>query len=119
MNASEAWALRRHNGDRRVDQQDPEIARGIAEATRPVIDKLTNEVSMCVRYYSVAFRGQPLKRMIVAGGEATAALAERLGTQLDIKSELGDPLRAFESASLPGRRCQWDVALGLAMRKGE
>jgi type IV pilus assembly protein PilM len=119
MSASEAWALRRHNGDRRVDQQDPEIARSIAEATRSVVDRLTNEVSMCARYYSVAFRGQPLKRMIVSGGEATPALAERLGAMLDIKSEVGDPLRTFETASLPGRGCQWDVALGSAMRKTE
>ena len=34
---ADAAALRRHNGDRRADQRDPEVTRTIAEATRPVL----------------------------------------------------------------------------------
>jgi hypothetical protein len=33
-----------------------------------------------------------------------------------VPAEIGNPLRAFEPASVPGRRSQWDVALGLALR---
>ncbi|HWB00946.1 MAG TPA: pilus assembly protein PilM, partial [Pirellulales bacterium] len=116
MTTAEAWALRRHNGDRRADQQDPEIARSIADATRPVVDKLSNELSMCVRYHSVTFRGHALSRMVLAGGEATSALVDKLAAQLDLKAELGDPLRTFPDLNLPGRRTQWDIALGLALR---
>lgn len=116
MQPTDAWALRRHNGDRRADQQDPEIARGVSEAIRPVVDKLASELALCVRYHSVTFRGQPLKRLILGGGEATPALVEVLAARLDIKAEMGDPSRSFQQGALPGRKSQWDVALGLALR---
>lgn len=117
MAPAEASALRRHNGDRRADQQDPEIARTISEAVRPVIDNLANELSLCVRYHSVTFRGQPLARMVLGGGEATAVLGESIGARLDLKCELGDPLRSYEIKLPGGRSGQWDIAAGLALKK--
>ena len=117
MPLNEAWALRRHNGDRRADQQDPEVARSIAEAQQPVIDRLGKEISLCVRYHSVTFRGQPLARLVLGGGEATPGLVELLGQRLNLKCELGDPLRPFELTRVPGRKTQWDVAAGLALRQ--
>lgn len=116
MGASDAAALRRHNGDRRSDQQDPEITRSVAEAVRPVIEKLAQELSLCARYHSVTFRGQPLVRLVLGGGEASAAIVEALSARLDLKCELGDPLRSYESTIPPARRGQWDVAAGLALR---
>ncbi|HEY2882726.1 MAG TPA: pilus assembly protein PilM [Pirellulales bacterium] len=116
MELPAATALRRHNGDRRSDQQDPEIAKSVAEASRSVLERLTTELAMCVRYHSVTFRGQPLARMVIGGGEASTALAEELSTRLDLKCELGDPLRNFELAIQTGRRGQWDLAVGMALR---
>lgn len=113
---ADAWALRRHNGDRRADQQDPEIARSVAEAVRPVTDKLLSELALCLRYHSVTFRGQPLRRVVLGGGEATPSLADALAARLDLKTELGDPTRTLSGGALPGRKSQWDVAVGLAMR---
>ncbi len=117
MDAEEATLLRKHNGDRRSDMQDPEVARSVAEATRPVIERLSGELSMCVRYHSVTFRGQQLIRMVLGGGEATPQLLEALGKTLDIKCELSDPFRAFPTAPNLGRKGQWDVAAGLALRE--
>ena len=117
MTPADAAALRRHNGDRRADQRDPEIARSITESVRPVLDKLTHELSLCLRYYSVTFRGQPLAQIILGGGEASDALSEWLGTHLDIPCETGNPLRPFEKATAAGRASQWDVAAGLALRE--
>ena len=114
---NEATALRRHNGDRRVDQQDPEITRTINEATRPVIDNLCHELSLCIRYHSVTFRGQPIARIVLGGGEATPALCEVLGPRLDLKCEMGDPLRSFDVKLPGGRPGQWDIAAGLALKK--
>ena len=37
---------------------------------------LTSELAMCVRYHSVTFRGQPIVRMVISGGEATQSLVE-------------------------------------------
>lgn len=112
-----AALLRRHNGDRRADQQDPEVTRGVAHAIRPVMDRLINELSLCVRYHSVTFRGMPLVRMIVGGGEASDSIVEVIGSRLDIKCELGDPLRGIDHEHLAGRASQWDVATGLALRQ--
>jgi type IV pilus assembly protein PilM len=117
MDLAEAWALRRHNGDRRADQQDPIVARSVAESVRPVLERLASEVALCVRYHSVTFRGQQIERFLLGGGEASHALLEALTAQLQFKGELGDPLRSFTAANVPGRRSQWDVATGLAMRE--
>jgi type IV pilus assembly protein PilM len=117
MSAAEAVALRRHNGDRRAEQQDPEIARSVAEATRVVTERLTGELSMCVRYHSVTFRGQPLVRLVLGGGEATPQLLETLASRLNLKCELSDPFRGFESVPCGGHKGQWDVAAGLALRE--
>ena len=117
MDLAAAANLRRHNGDRRADQQDPEITRSVQESTRPVVDRLAAELAMCVRYHSVTFRGQPLMRVIIGGGESTAALADDLAARLDLKCELGDPLRNFELAIQTGRRGQWDIAVGMALRQ--
>jgi len=117
MDLHEATALRKHNGDRRVEQQDPEVARSVAEAIRPVLERLTSELAMCVRYHSVTFRGQPIARLVVSGGEATQPLVEALGKHLDIKAELSDPFRTLPTIPNLGRKGQWDVAAGLAMRE--
>jgi len=119
MPLSEAAALRRHNGDRRSDQQDPEVAKSIQESVREVIDQLAGELSMCLRYHSVTFRGQPLARLVLGGGEASSDLIAALTRRVDVKCELGDPLRRFQALVPTGRNTQWDIAAGLALRKPE
>jgi len=117
MDLQEAIALRKHNGDRRIELQDPEVARSVSEAIRPVMERLTSELAMCVRYHSVTFRGQPIVRLVISGGEATQALADSLAKQLDMKTELSDPFRSLPTLPNLGRRGQWDVAMGLAMKE--
>ena len=116
MDLPEAVALRRHSGDRRADMQDPEIARSLTQAARPVLERLAAELAMCVRYHSVTFRGQPIVRLVLGGGEATTQLLETLGKQLELPCELSDPFRTFPTVPNLGRKGQWDVAAGLAMR---
>lgn len=117
MDLSSAVALRRHHADRAESQQDHEVAKSIGEALRPVIDRLAGEIALCIRYHSVTFRGQQLARFILGGGEATEHLAAVLSSRLDIPCELGDPLRPYPKASVVGRRSQWDIATGLALRE--
>jgi type IV pilus assembly protein PilM len=116
MSLSEATALRRHNGDRRADQRDEEITRGVTESIRPVLERLVNELGMCVRYHSVTFRGQALSRAILGGGEACEVVAEWIADRLNLACELGEPLRDLEAPRLGGRTSQWDIAAGLALR---
>jgi type IV pilus assembly protein PilM len=117
MTPADAVALRRHNGDRRGAGRDPEIVRGIDESVRPVLDKLAHELSLCLRYYSVTFRGQPLSQVVLGGGEANDALAEWLAARLDLPCGSGNPLRPFAHNGIAGRLGQWDVAAGLALRQ--
>jgi type IV pilus assembly protein PilM len=115
MEISSAAALRRHHADRPAELQDPEIARAVAEASRPVIERWANELALCTRYFSVTFRGQ-MDRIVLGGGEATEALRELLAARMEMKAEVGNPLRSFPAPELPGRKTQWDVAVGLALR---
>lgn len=117
MEPSEAAALRRSHGDRRTDLQDPEVVRSVADATRPIVERLAQELAMCVRYHSVTFRGQPLVRLVLGGGEATQQLLDVLGRQIDLKCELSDPFRTLPPGPNLGRKGQWDVAAGLALRE--
>ena len=89
----EAAALRRPPGDRRTDRQDPEVVNSVVEATRPLIEKLANELALCIRYHSVTFRGQAIRRLVLGGSEAVAGLAETLASRLNIECDLGDPLQ--------------------------
>ncbi len=116
MSAADAAALRRHNDDCRDTDRDPEVVRSLTEAMRPVLDKLAHELSLCLRYYSVTFRGQPLAEVVLGGGEATEALAQWLTARLDLPCRLGNPLRPFEGGPTDRRVAQWGVAAGLALR---
>lgn len=117
MEIPEAAALRRHSGDRRAELQDPEVVKSVAEAIRAVLERLAGELSMCIRYHSVTFRGQPLIRAVLGGGEATQQLADSLSKNLNLKCELSDPFRALTMQRDLGRRGLWDVAAGLALRE--
>lgn len=117
ISSQQAADLRKHNGDRRRTQQDPEIARSLAEAIRPIVEKLLSELSMCIRYHSVTFRGKPLVRLVLSGGEANDQLSEILAKRLSLDAELGDPLRVYDEAQPITRRSIWDVAAGLALRE--
>jgi len=115
----EASSLRRHNGDRRSDQRDPEVTRTVGEALRPVVDRLNAELSLCIRYHSVTFRGQPLVRLVLGGGESSETLLQHISHRSDLACQAADPLRSSKSGGLPGRTGQWDIAIGLALRNLE
>ncbi len=114
MKPSDAALLRRQ-GERRSDRQDPEVARTLAAAMHPVMERLTSELSLCVRYYSVTFRGQPLERVLVSGGEAHEELVAELNRRLDMRCELANPLRTFPQSPPQPRPAAWDIATGLAL----
>lgn len=116
MSASEASALRRHNGDRRKELQDPDVSRGIAQAIRPVVERLANEISLCSRYHSVTFRGQPVCRTVLSGGEASQSLAEALQGRSKVPCLMSEPLRRYSVDRQMHPLGQWDIAVGLAAR---
>ena len=117
LSPGDAAALRRHNADRPAPGRDPEIARGIGDAVRPVLERLSQQLALCLRYYSVTFRGQPPEQVVLGGGEATETLAEWLAARLELPCEVGNPLRPFGESHVAGPAGQWDIAAGLALRE--
>jgi type IV pilus assembly protein PilM len=93
MDISEANALRRRN-DEGIDP----------------------EITLCVRYHSVTFRGKPLERLLVGGGEASTMIVNLLSERLGMPAHASDPFRRLENRTERGRGGQWDVAAGLALR---
>ena len=53
------------------------------------------------------------------GPVSTGLDVESLSASLDMTCELGDPLRSYDAPASIGRRAQWDVATGLALRETE
>ena len=99
------------------------VQRAVYEAVRPVITDLAREVSLCLRYYSVTFRGERPHEVSLVGGEAhqpalSALLAEGLGVPVNTL----DPLAHADAGrwasvleSGPGRPA-WATATGMALR---
>ena len=117
LSPADAASLRSRNCDGRAEQSDGEVARGITESIRPILDRLVHELSLCMRYYSVTFRSESLQECLIGGGEANEALVEWLGARLDLPCELGNPLCNVDKSPPCERVAQWDVATGLALRE--
>ncbi len=95
----------------------------IASALCPVVEELAHEVSLCLRYYSVTFRGRRPDQAWVAGGESGnpwlwAKLCENAG----LRPMSHDPMTAIDLTRVhdavggPESWSSWAVAAGLALR---
>ncbi|MFP6674434.1 MAG: type IV pilus assembly protein PilM [Pirellulaceae bacterium] len=105
------------NALRKRKQLDQHIAKTLQDAGRPVIEKLLSELSMCIRYHSVTFRGRPISKLIISGGEVSTDVAETLEQRLGLSTELSNPFRRIENAPVVDTPSQWEVAFGLARRQ--
>ena len=82
---------------------------------------------MCLRYYTVTFRGKRIERAILTGGGGyEKILLDVMQRQLTVDVEVAQPLRGFdmsnERANLNfygdrrGLLCEWAVAVGLSLK---
>lgn len=99
------------------------VDQAIAEALRPLVSDLVREVGLCLRYYSVTFRGQrPSKALLVGGGAAdvqlSRTLTEELGLAVDRPRLFSrtDLTAAPQLAVSDGSEGLWATAFGLAIR---
>jgi hypothetical protein len=99
------------------------ISQAVNHATRGTLEELGREVSMCLRYYSVTFRGPGPARVRLLGGEANDPnLSAVLQGVLSIAVEPGNPLHSVDCSAMKaedrqGTMCEWAKALGLALKK--
>jgi len=105
---------------------DPSTDRAVYEAVRPLMGDLVKEVTLCLRYYGVTFRGHPPDHIIITGGDG---LEPRLGEVMahtcktpvlfdDSTGMLASLIPQIHNSlnRTPGPAAAWAVALGLSIR---
>lgn len=99
------------------------IELGVFDATRPILSDIAKEVQLCLRYYSVTFRGRRPETALLVGGEASTVLHNPvLSEGAGISLQLGNPFHSIEGVSeanfmKPGSAgSEWAVATGLSLR---
>jgi type IV pilus assembly protein PilM len=119
----EAKALRQRllEGAGEAAKRDP-VKQAVYDATRNVAEELGRELAMCLRYYSVTFRGQRPSRLRIVGGEAADPQLRDIFTAiLSIPVEAARPLFSMDTTRMrgidrQGTMSQWALALGLSLR---
>ena len=99
------------------------VQRAVLEATRPIVTELANEAGLCLRYYSVTFRGARPSTIGLVGGEShDPQLASVIGEQLEIEAAPVAPLAGIDlspshvTIERRGTQGEWALATGLALR---
>ncbi len=93
--AVEAESFRRRL--QREEPIEPAMRRHVIDALNHTSDQLAAEIALCLRYYTVTFRGKPVERAILAGGGAyEQVLQDVLRRHLSVEVEVAEPLRGFE-----------------------
>jgi type IV pilus assembly protein PilM len=100
---------------------DP-VRQAVFDATRSLMDELAREVSLCLRYHSVTFRGHRPGKLRLIGGEACdPQLQAILSAALPIPVEAMRPMYSVDTSRMQagdrrGRMSEWTVALGLGLK---
>src|SRR3990170_5509008 len=109
------------------ERLDASTRQVVVDALSSVAEELAKEVSLCLKYFTVTFRGKRVERAVLSGGEAyESILLNVLRRQLTVEIEVAQPLKGFdlsssgEGVNLAGDRrgllCEWAVAVGLGLK---
>jgi hypothetical protein len=94
----------------------------VLDATRSMISDLAHEVSLCLRYYSVTFRGQRPSKLRLLGGEANdPTIRTAMSQSLTVPIEVYHPFHGITTGqtlldTLDGSLGEWGVCFGAALR---
>jgi hypothetical protein len=86
------------------------------------METLGREISLCLRYYSVTFRGQrPVKLRLLGGEAADPLLLGVLNASLGVPVEASNPLFSVDTSRMDaserkGFMSEWAMAFGLSLR---
>jgi type IV pilus assembly protein PilM len=98
------------------------VRQAVFDATRSTMEQLSREISLCLRYYSVTFRGQRPAKLRLFGGEAAdPLLLGVLNAGLSIPVEAGRPLFSVDTSRMDaadrmGYMSEWASAFGLSLK---
>jgi type IV pilus assembly protein PilM len=102
-------------------KKDP-VRQAVFDAARSTMEELGREIALCLRYYSVTFRGQRPQKVKLIGGEAAdPLLLGVLNASLGIPVEAGRPLFSVDTSRMDssdriGFGSEWATAFGLALK---
>jgi type IV pilus assembly protein PilM len=99
----------------------------VVDAISSIAEELAGQISRCLRYYTVTFRGTRIERVYLTGGEAyEGILVNVMRRQLPVDVEVGQPLKGFDlsaegarinfDSDKRGLLCEWAVAVGLGLK---
>lgn len=105
------------------DAVDPTTRRLVADTVRATAEQLAAEIALCLRYYTVTFRGKRVERAIIAGGGVyEQTLLDVLRYHLAIEADVAEPLRGFDLGQVgshiedPGLGVDFALAVGLTLK---
>lgn len=105
---------------------DTSTQQVMVDAIGAAAEELAKEISLCLRYYTVTFRGKLVERAVFSGGEAyERILLNVLRRYLTAKIEVAQPLKGLDITNVNfdnNRRdllCEWAVAVGLSLKGWE
>lgn len=118
---ADAQALRRTMAS--PDAIDPTTRRLVADALHATAEQLAAEIALCLRYYTVTFRGKRVERAIVAGGGiAEQTLLNVMRHHLAIEADVAEPFRGFDLGQIGtriedlGMTADFALAVGLTLK---
>jgi type IV pilus assembly protein PilM len=106
-----------------IDASTQEV---MVDAISAAAEELSKEISLCLRYYTVTFRGKRVERAVFSGGGAyERILLNVLRRHLTAEIEVAQPLRGLDITNVNfdkdkrGLLCEWAVAVGLSLKGWE
>lgn len=107
----------------RDEPVDAATRRPVIDALNAMAEQLAAEISLCLRYYTVTFRGKRVERAVLAGGGAyEPVLRDALRRYLSVEVEIAEPLRGFDlshgriDASYENGSADLALAVGLSLK---
>jgi type IV pilus assembly protein PilM len=105
------------------DRVSEDLQQALLAALRPALEQLAKEVSLCLRYCSVTFRGMRTQSVTVAGGEACNGDVLRVLSDLtNVPFNIGKAMRnigaegEFGGSDRRTGQPEWATAVGLALK---
>lgn len=122
LTLQEAASLRRRFAEMPLNEKDS-VRQTVQDATRSIIGDLVHELSLCLRYYSVTFRGQRPGKVHLLGGQANdPSIQAAFSQSLVVPVELYYPFRGVDVRHtsiepLEGSLGEWGACFGAALKR--
>jgi type IV pilus assembly protein PilM len=102
---------------------DAATRRMVVDTLHATAEQLAAEISLCLRYYTVTFRGKRVERAVLAGGGVhETTLLDVMRHHLAIETRVAEPFRGFDANRTDGQgdrqslSADFALAIGLSLK---